>query len=727
MPYAFNRTKSPPKAKGTASFSQEIAKRTEDNHSLLAEENNVQQGMQNEFFGHFKGFTLTPIKISLPEITRPAPPTPSAPPLSEIVVNTHLSKSNTSVCRNNMTPKLVNRTQSVKPTSLVSGISTINNTSVAPALPPLNPGSTARPIISSPILENSTCTAKELLSPLRNAPKIPSRPAPEVPIVQEDQKQPTSGSDLPNTNSTSDEQKKSKETMSTINRIASFLKSNDKKPQINTNSLPRNAHQKLNKNIDKNALRSIEISKPIPQSTIEVAKTALPVDSAETKNVVMRAQSMRGTNVTTKPNIQTFGSMRQPNGLKRPVSIPSGIRPKSPPPPRPPVSEKPSEIKPVFKVPTLPGYQPPTTKNKQNQYDDCLNESTINKNTPSSDNIYAVIEETPVSSPESKVVTTSSGSSESVGLLGEIVSEIQNRNLESIYSTNTIGRKKKEEGSQKTSPVADNEIYVNTSNLYKSPESVYSNTSNLKSSASSTSSGYITPAAVNPPIKLVEKQVETEEKRGLTSFKTDKDMPGYKPYHTTLNRSQGPLAHSYKQNINQTAKPQTEVNSSKSNTPPSPTNKTAPLSRQTTPPNMRSRKPSPTRNANNTPKTTPKPKTSNSPDLVTSCANSKTTTTKPPDVLNVRKPLSVPAKPILPKTTTKVTKSSSVKNPVEKKPDTKPPVAAKVAKSTSDIGSSKTLSSGAKIAAKQTSNVASIQQKFENKLPPVVSTKTVKK
>lgn len=803
----FNRVKSPPKARGTATFNQENAKRTEDNHSLLADEHNVQHGMQNELFGQFKGFTISPIKkqqqSKQPEIVRPAPavPTPPVVPstrqsLSPIVslhppattkpttstqqtinapklpptstipttskLGTTLSSSATSrqvnspnLQRSITTVGQQNKNHTLKPNSLTSAVDIINNTAIAQALPPLNPGSTARPIISSPILENSTCTAKELLSPLRNAPKIPLRSAQDTPQLKQKE---TSDKDCAD----NVEEKKPKE-MSTINRIASFLKSHDKKPQINsTNSLPRNSH-KLNK-IDKNSLRSMEISKPIPQNDIEVAGNALPVDSIDAKNVVMRAQSMRGTNVTNKPNIQSFGSMRQPNGLKRPISIPSGNRPKSPPPPRPPVPKtETTEPKVIFKVPTLPGYQPPTSKNKQNQYDDCLNEALANKSTPSSDNIYAVIEETPINSPEANTThTTSSGSSESVGLLGEIVSEIQNRNLESIYSTNTVSRKKENNKNN-----GDNDLYVNTSNIYKTPESEYSNASNI----SSTSSGYITPAAVNLPLKQVnnadkikaaldkrvvgDKKVEDDKrlvdqmavavgKMGkvekddkvekvesapkMNTFKTDRGSVKLK---NASSRTQGSL--------NGNRRSIGDSNAILQN--PSPSSKGTMLNRQTTPPNLRTRKPSPTRTTGvNTAKltTTPqqKPTTNkqNSPDLVTSCANSKTTLTKPPDVLNVKKTTSVPVKPTLPKTMPKLavkTNASfiSVKQPnvvvvVDKKSDNKPPIATKSInnKTTSDVSgggtsSNKTLSTGAKIASKQNSNVAALQQKFENKQP----------
>lgn len=145
--------------------------------------------------------------------------------------------------------------------------------------------------------------------------------------------------------------------------------------------------------------------------------------------------------------------MRQTTGPKRPLSIPNGARPKSPPPPRPMLPEvKEEKTLGGLKIPGIPGYQkplpaintsaPPPAKDSQSpQYDDCLNGSPLTQsslNHPSNDNIYAVIEESPVTSPETRT-NTSSGSSESVGLLGEIVSEIQNRNFDSIYSTGNFG------------------------------------------------------------------------------------------------------------------------------------------------------------------------------------------------------------------------------------------------------------------------------------------------
>ncbi|KRT79774.1 hypothetical protein AMK59_6651, partial [Oryctes borbonicus] len=503
------RSKQLPKPRGPVSFQPETLKRpTEDNHSLLTDEPTLP--LKNEFFGHFKGFTISPKKTAQ-EPTRPAPPIPVVPLAAPSVVIKTPSLIRANTCASPKASPLnkpANRTSSV--------LNPSSNTSTPPALPPLNSGANPRPIISSPILENSTCTAKELLSPLKNAPRVPARPAPELPSVFaiKESQRPLSAVDSISVNvSVQQEDQKKPLNGSALNRIASFLKQGDKKPQLspnNSNSLPGNK-----KVMDKNVLRTLEISNPILQNEIKTDSKTVPVAPGPNSAVVMRAQSMRGPANTARPQIPKFGSMRQGNGMKRPMSIPSGSRPKSPPPPRPAAPEIITEKKNLVlsTIPSLPGYQKPLADKKQNQYDDCLNEVSIaNKmsdaKSPSSDNIYAVIEESPVNtsvttSPETKNSTSNSGSSESFGLLGEIVSEIQNRNLDSIYSTSTLARKKKLEEQKKAEMEKKNatDTYVNTSAIYKAPESVYSNMSNnVKSSASSTSSGYIAPSAVNPPI-----------------------------------------------------------------------------------------------------------------------------------------------------------------------------------------------------------------------------------
>ncbi|GLV32790.1 hypothetical protein CBL_00503 [Carabus blaptoides fortunei] len=570
----------------------------------------------------------------------------------------------------------------------------------------------------------------------------------------------------------------------------------------------------------------MEISSPIPQNEIEIGVTTLPVEDEKNRAVVMRAQSLRDSTVTPRPAIPNFGSMRQPN-FKRPTSIPAANRPTSPPPPRPPVPEMEPTDRRILKIPGLPGYQQPTVKSvvpsdqkSEYQYDDCMNEAPLAKiseeiSPNSGDNIYAVIEESP--NPNSKPlenVKSNSGSSESVGLLGEIVNEIQNRNFDSIYSTSTLARKKKEsldkkqknksndkEKSLDTSDVTS-DTYVNTSAIYKSPESVYSNMGNLKSSASSTASGYIHPSAVNAPVvkpastsAVSKNTVGTTNapppKNVLSTFKGDPktDTNTYKPFAASLQRTTGPLAAAstlksssatnnttniinnnksaasdvkvtspvFNSTANNTgttkatkplSRQTTPPNINRQKTPPNITRQTTPpnITRQTTPPNLRTRKPSPTRTVPSSPKnlsktTSQKSTNSNSPDLVISCSNTSTSNTKSPDVLNSSakmngKPNGVLPKPlnITPKAAPKTLKP--LKSPTDKKPllnksssDVKPPISAKINKANSDVSSvtNKTLPAGPRLAAKQTSHVATLQQKFENNKPPPVASKTIAK
>ncbi|KAJ8960047.1 hypothetical protein NQ318_009484 [Aromia moschata] len=748
---------------GGPSFPSETAKRTEDNHSLLREDSPPPAGLQNEFFGNFKGFTISPAKKSEPEPVRVAPPPPVIPPAAPVPPSSAslektpsfnktapkvmaspvkapvVGRSHTIATKASLFNKPLQKYNSFKNNTLSNGIAAANGTSVAPALPPPNPGSTARPIISSPVLENSTCTAKELMSPLKNAPKMPIRAAPEAPAVKNDKenKRPLSSPDV---------------TTNTIFnvKIEDFKKpvskekeAGRKKPVVATNSGPKANQVKATKVLDKDALRSMEISNPIPQTKIDIAITALPVNTEANRAVVMRAQSMRASKDAPRPNIHTFGSMRQTNGFKRPLSIPSGSRPKSPPPPRPPLETK-------IKKMTMPKG---ANNTDNDQYDDCLNEAaplakiTEGPSPTSGDNIYAVIEESPASPLSPEKVTSNSGSSESMGLLGEIVSEIQHRNFDSIYSTSTLARKKKEEEErlkkEKDITTPDtSETYVNTASLLY-PESEYSNMSgNIKSSASSTSSGYIHPSAINVPVKPMEvKKVEPKEedkpsiKPGLSTFKSEST----KPFSSTVNKAPTPTV-CLKSNttsvkkVDSSSDRATKVKTSPSPikstptsptgkvTPPSPTTKTAAkttVNRQVTPPNLRTRKPSPTRTAPQGPKTR---SVTNSPDLVISC--SANPGSKPPDVLNggtmAKKPSISSAKPAATNASKapvkNAPKSLSFKSPQEKKSDIKPPIASKINKASSDAGvNSKTTSTGLRNAAKQSSTVATLQQKFENK------------
>lgn len=716
-----SRIKSPTKSRGT-SFPAETAKRNEDNHSLLHEDSPPPVGLQSSFFGNFKGFTISPGKKAEPEPLRTAPPPPVTSTIPTTIatsspVKTESPTNPKALTKSSLFNKPIQKYNSFRNNSLANGVATINSICAAPALPPLNPGSNPRPIISSPVLENSTCTAKELISPLRNAPKVPVRAAPETPKPSESTRPLSTPEIVSNTTlniKISEEPKKPKDNVanSTLNRIASFLKPAEKKPAIQTNTVAKPTHIKASKVLDKDILRNIKISNPIPQTDIEIAITALPVDSEATKAVVMRAQSMRVSKDKPKPNIQTFGSMRQPSGFKRPLSIPSGTRPKSPPPPRPPVEK--SENGSI----------------ELNQYDDCLNEEAplakLSELSPGSgDNIYAVIEESPVSTLSPAKQSSNSESSESMGLLGEIVSEIQNRNFDSIYSTSTLARKKKEaeermqrEKEKSVSSPDSSDTYVNTASLAY-PESEYSNMSgNLKSSASSTSSGYILPSAVNVPVKSQEDTKPNEKSNlGISTFKSDTT----KPFSSTFNRPQGPLASSYNKTTNRSSVNKVETSpdrtSSKGKMPSSPSNKAvkSPVNRQVTPPNLRTRKPSPTRTASQAPKSNRS--VTNSPDLVISCNSNPSS--KPPDVLsgsNInKKPTVSTAKPAMPKAPLKINqKPLSSKSFPEKKIEKTVPV-NKVNKGSSDVGANTKTNIGIRNASKSSSNVASLQQKFENK------------
>lgn len=88
-----------------------------------------------------------------------------------------------------------------------------------------------RPVISSPILENSTCTAKEVSLPTRAAPAVPTV-TPTTDAVQEEKCFVAVVDEKKNRNV--------KDGGSTINRIASFLKTaNDWNKSRGIDTLPK--------------------------------------------------------------------------------------------------------------------------------------------------------------------------------------------------------------------------------------------------------------------------------------------------------------------------------------------------------------------------------------------------------------------------------------------------------------------------------------------------------
>ncbi|XP_061941870.1 uncharacterized protein LOC108002262 isoform X3 [Apis cerana] len=502
----------------------------------------------NNLFGQFKGFTITPIRNQAKSLepTKPAPPPPTIP---TVAIKTNI--------------KAIPKSNPSRSSLLNSNASFDEAASPAPTLPPLNPGCTARPLISSPVLAATTCTSVELVAPsklsARAAVDGPTRPAPAPPILPDPGQKPQRPSSTPLTNVLESERRQEKG--STLNRIASMLRPNSgivkgggvgsqvsqRDEKSGTNSLPRLHHHKANKVIDKEILRNLEISNPIPQKEIEIPTPSIPVipvaeAGEQKKSVVLRAQSMRDSKVTPRPAIQTFGSMRQTSAappVKRPTSIPASTRPTAPPPGPPVLPSTTSTADKTGhetgKIPGLPGYQNPRVKSPQkigldNAYDDCMNlvaEPPLTKiaeeSPTTSDNIYAVIEEAlPEKGRKSGGDTENeyklpkrvepNSSHEPMGLLSEIVSEISNRNFDSIYSTASLSRKveeeeeEEEEGRSKSGEDAGYNGgsfggYMNSSH-YKSPgSSIYSNSASAKfnSSSSTTSSGYLNPSALNVP------------------------------------------------------------------------------------------------------------------------------------------------------------------------------------------------------------------------------------
>uniref|UniRef100_A0A182R883 Disintegrin and metalloproteinase domain-containing protein 12 n=1 Tax=Anopheles funestus TaxID=62324 RepID=A0A182R883_ANOFN len=565
----------------------------------------------NNMFGKFKGFTLQPLPQSTvggvpgvhkksPKVAfvqpvakciedmsinavpaRAAPPVPV--PLKTLARDSSQDRSNSldNVATYN---KPAGNSVSAFSQARVNGCKLANHEhqldkSAAPALPPANPGSTARPIISSPILESSTSRELVVVAGVtqKTSSNVPIRPAPMLPPATATNESlvvtnPSTGipSDTSSTLSAEvlinpvSKDKKAKE--SKLNRITSYLKKEEKPPKPEPKQL---------KVIDKEKLRNIDISAPIPidQNNPELAKSMPGLADINTLSEgkqpslvrvsVQRAKSMRDPestvgNVSRKVRIVDDRSDRSENGsigsgssakkgagaaLKRPQSM-VGTRPTIPPP-RPPVPAAVTQTT-AMKIPGVPGYQnPPPPKsvriitptgsregaNQRHEYDDCRDSGNgTGHSSLGSDNIYSVIDESP--SPPSALsppAISSGGSSESMGLLGEIVNEIESRNGDSVYIASTLRRG--ESGSRKSSSTASHPtttvVAANVTATLASPEDdepTYVNTSeildddddfdatedddddeleddsplqNRNSGVSTTSSGYLRPSAIN--------------------------------------------------------------------------------------------------------------------------------------------------------------------------------------------------------------------------------------
>jgi hypothetical protein len=418
----------------------------------------------NYLFGKFKGFTLKPLPDNKVNSNSNSPKVAYVHPVTKSSSPSKITENN--VPLRDAPPPPVPKHQGVN--AAIEKFNNINSNVVnPPALPPLNKGSTARPLISNPTLEATTCDAKELPSnikypTLRPAP-IPPK-SPEIKVIER------VDAELPevliNPGITNVVEKKTKD--GTLSRIQSFLKKD--------NSSKQDKNQKQLKTFDKNQLKDIQISSPILITQVPL-KDESNVDSAPSDDKkINRSQSVRDPSSPpplAKPQLTSFGSMRNP----RPKSIVD--RPNLPPPPKPPSIQE---------------------KKVAHEYD---NTSDV-KSPGTPDNIYSVIEESPQSPPRQQ------GSMESMGLLGEIVNEIEHRKFDAIYIASTLKSNKKDE---------NDPGYANV----KTPvEDEYQQDSN----ASTTSSGYMrpinTPVARIPPSQSINKMPSTTSSNSLSSFKSAK-------------------------------------------------------------------------------------------------------------------------------------------------------------------------------------------------------------
>lgn len=229
--------------------------------------------------------------------------------------------------------------------------------------------------------------------------------------------------------------------------------------------------------INKNAMKKLDISAPIKTVTFG------------------RSQSMRSPSSEKAPamkrNVLASGSMRYPPG-KRPGHI-TVDRPKNPPPPRPtnpPAGTSHAPLRNIY-------------ANTNGGDDGSLS------NANSTDNIYCVIEDVAEETPPQN------------GLLSEIVNEIGNRNVDSIYSTSKNQRKNAAAPIEPTAyenvgaikntekfSAQNDSFYMNTADIVAEPISKQSenetsksnNVSSLAKKLAATSTAFGSGAAAKPTI-----------------------------------------------------------------------------------------------------------------------------------------------------------------------------------------------------------------------------------
>lgn len=504
---------SPSRPQSPPSFGSSTPNSPDDMSSALLKKSSstdTDSSMNNNMFGKFRGFSLKPLpnKSGSNHISG-ASPIAYVHPVTKVTDNKNNDQSTTKTTNNgpNCVPTKVappipkppvilknhnnnnnNSSNKKSPKSTLKKHEANNKQSVndfigePPALPPLNPGQTGRPLISSPILENSTCNRKELDPSKPGAVSLvaqPIRPAPTAPLAVVEPEVLV--------NPVAKDGKKSKD--GPLHRITSFLKKDDKVAVENGTApkpIPTKPVQKINRRpIDRERLKTIEISGPIPivGDDLDLAKD----------DGLNRTQSMRNSNTLDRPRVtKPFGaSMR--HGLKRPNSIVE--RPNLPPPPRPP---SPKVNEPTKKEIMMGAYEKPPPPKKVEflispKKDDMAPLAHISEEsspmTPT-DNIYDEIAESPTPP------HLNSTSTESMGLLGEIVSEIESRKSDAMYIASTLKRDKSktlEKQNSKPESFYVNEVNEGSEDEYLTPQS----------NVSTTSSGYMKPLGLATPVARV--------------------------------------------------------------------------------------------------------------------------------------------------------------------------------------------------------------------------------
>lgn len=266
------------------------------NATLLKPPGTQQNVIKKELFGNFKGFSLKPLPMSKPSIVG-ASNVAYVHPVAKNIDQTEVCDQTCMPIRSAPPPPAPTKHVTIQKamtsaTSDPSSAPFLQKTILKPAPGPptdsklfvnVKDGTKERPKISSPILENSTCTVKELMSPKREMNAVPS-----VHAIQNQQTLLMKRSQTPAAKVSFD--------------AAKHIETSPKKFTA-----------------DKSALKSLEISAPI--KTVNFG----------------RSQSMRSPYSETAPPkrmVLASASMRRPVGSKRPLSIVD--RPKNPPPARPP-------------------------------------------------------------------------------------------------------------------------------------------------------------------------------------------------------------------------------------------------------------------------------------------------------------------------------------------------------------------------------------------------------